>query len=293
MLSGGGTRGSFQIGALKHLIGDLGRQYDVVTGFSIGAISGALVAQEDFDKLYEIWSGMNSFFDVFTGNPKFYKGLFSFKPLRKLLEEKLDIEKLRASPTDFYFTVVDLRKGCVVECDKFSEPLIDWLLASASIPGAFPPMEIDGEQFVDGGVLATNPLGPAIKAGVDEIDVILCKPLSDWSTEERFESIVETSIRSIGLAQAEMVRVDIANCEAINEDILMWRSMKGDVNFVENLLMWRLERKKKFPLKELRYIKLNIIEPPPNLIGILDVRKEKIHNAIDVGYKKAVDVFTK
>ena len=292
-LGGGGARGAFQIGALKHLIGDLGRRYDIVSGFSVGALSGAMVAAGDFDELLDIWEGMNSFLDVFGGNPKFYKGLLSQKPLRRLIEERLDIEKLRASPTELFFTAVNVQTGRVRRCDKFSEPLVDWLLASAAIPGAFPPVEIDGEQFVDGGVLAHKSLAPAIHAGADEIDVILCIPVFDWSTTQRFESLVETAIRSIELAQSQMIGVDIAVCESINSEVSKWHDLKKDVNMVESFVLWNVERKKRFPLKEFRYIELNIIEPPPDVSGIFDFGKDKIHNAIEVGYKKAVDVFSK
>ncbi|MCK5832911.1 patatin-like phospholipase family protein [bacterium] len=292
-LSGGGARGSFQVGALKHLIGDLKRNYSIVSGFSIGALSGSMIAQDDFLGLLDMWQGVDSFFDVIAGNPRFYKGLLSMKPLRKLLEKKIDVEKIRESPVEFFFSAVDLQRGINVQLDKNAEPFMDWLLASASLPGVFPPMEIGGHQYVDGGVLAMKPLAPCIKAGADVIDVILCAPLTDWSTKQKFDTIFENIVRSIELAQTEIIGIDIANCRMINKEVAKWRDVKDEANFIENFVLWKVERKKKFPLGKLRQIELNIIEPPADIIGVLEISKDKIKKAIDLGYKKAVDLSLK
>lgn len=294
LLTGGGTKGAFQAGALKHLIGDLGRTYDVVTGFSIGALNGALVAQGDFDAMFGLWHGLKSMWDFVGGNPLgFYKGLLTLKPMRHIAESLLDAEKLRSSGTKLVFTTVDLQDGTLVERDENSEPLIDWLMASAAIPGVFPPVEIDGHQYVDGGVLALEPLAPAIHEGVDEIDIILCRPISNWQTEDRFDTLVETTMRSLELVQADAVRVDIRKCRTINDAVHKWSEGKDGVNFIEGYILSKVEQKDIFPLKKLRYIKLNIVEPPPELIGVLEFDREKIHETIDLGYNKAAEVFLK
>ena len=54
VLEGGGAKGSFHIGVLKALF-ESGYTFDGVAGTSIGAINGAIVAQGDFDKLYDLW----------------------------------------------------------------------------------------------------------------------------------------------------------------------------------------------------------------------------------------------
>jgi len=249
-----------------------------------------MVAQGDFLDLYDIWQDVGSVTDVLGGNLRFYKGLLSMSPLRKIIEQKLDLVKLRGSKTDFFFTAVDLQLGEVVELNKFSEPLVDWLMASSSIPGVFPPVEIDGRQFVDGGVLTMKPLAPLIRGGAEEIDIVLCTPLSKWFTAQRFETIFETTIRSIELAQSEMLAADIGTCKMINDEVEKWKDVRDEANFIENFVLWRVERKKKFPLGTLKKIKLNIIEPPADIIGVLDFSKDKIKKAIDEGYKKAVDL---
>ena len=54
VLEGGGAKGSFHVGVLKALL-ERGYVFDGVAGTSIGAINGALLAQGDFDALYELW----------------------------------------------------------------------------------------------------------------------------------------------------------------------------------------------------------------------------------------------
>ena len=54
-LAGGGSKGSYQIGVWKALR-ELGIDYDIVTGTSIGAINGALMVMGDFERAERLWS---------------------------------------------------------------------------------------------------------------------------------------------------------------------------------------------------------------------------------------------
>ncbi len=53
-LCGGGTKGAYELGAWKALR-ELGISYQIVTGTSIGAINGALMAAGDFEQACELW----------------------------------------------------------------------------------------------------------------------------------------------------------------------------------------------------------------------------------------------
>lgn len=293
VLSGGGLKGAFQIGALKYLLDDLDRKYDVVTGFSIGALNGALVAQGDFQKLIDLWLGLKSFRDVIGGNPRFYKGFFSMKPLEKIISSLLKVEKLRRSKTELRFSCVDIIKGELVECDKSSEPLEEWLMASASIPGAFPPVQIGDRMLVDGGVLATKPLSSAISAGADEIDVIICQPLEKRETNKKPESIIDTILRCLELAEGDMIKMDVDRCRFINKVLDNWENAKKDSNFIEGFLFDRIEEKKTLFFSKYKKIEINIIDAPSNIIGVLDVNPEKIRRAINIGYEKAKKAMAK
>jgi len=291
LLPGGGTKGAFQAGALKYVIKEMHRQYDVVSGFSIGALNAIGVVQEDFDIVLDLWENAKSISDFFGGNLLFYKGLLSMKPLRKQIEQRMDIEKLRNSPIDFYFSMVDLQKGVLVEKDKFASPLLDWLLASCCIPGIFEPIEIDGHQFVDGGVLATSPLAPLINAGVEEIDVIATRPITNLKSADKPETIIETAQRCLELIQSEMVRLDIDHCRSINEIVGKWGNLKGKGNIIEGIVFHFAEKNKDFPLHEYRPIDVTLIEPKDDFIDILEFDQEKIRTAIGAGYEETKRVF--
>ena len=55
VLGGGGSRGSYQVGALKALK-ELNIEFDIVSGTSIGALNGCLVVQDDYEYMYDIWN---------------------------------------------------------------------------------------------------------------------------------------------------------------------------------------------------------------------------------------------
>ena len=55
-------------------------------------------------------------------------------------------------------------------------PAVEAILASAAMPAIFPPVEIDGERYIDGGVVDNVPIQRAIDAGATRIVVLLCSP---------------------------------------------------------------------------------------------------------------------
>ncbi|HZU80685.1 MAG TPA: patatin-like phospholipase family protein, partial [Acidimicrobiales bacterium] len=54
------------------------------------------------------------------------------------------------------------------------------LLASSALPGVFPPVQVDGIEMIDGGVINNVPVSHAVAAGATDIFVLVCGPrLSD------------------------------------------------------------------------------------------------------------------
>ncbi len=58
-LEGGGVRGAFHVGAVKALLEE-GYEFGGVTGTSIGALNGAMIAQGDFEAGYKLWESMDT-----------------------------------------------------------------------------------------------------------------------------------------------------------------------------------------------------------------------------------------
>lgn len=58
VLAGGGSRGAYQIGVWKALR-EMGIEYQLVTGTSVGALNGALMVQGDYEKALSVWENLS------------------------------------------------------------------------------------------------------------------------------------------------------------------------------------------------------------------------------------------
>ena len=80
VLEGGGSRGSYEIGACKAIC-ELGLEISYVAGTSVGALNGAMVVQGDVDRAYEIWHDINPGSVIkMTGNEMEHYVDNTFKP---------------------------------------------------------------------------------------------------------------------------------------------------------------------------------------------------------------------
>jgi len=90
------------------------------------------------------------------------EGALSFydtAPLRATLEHMVDFDLLNAKTVRFSVGAANIRKGNSVYFDT-SERRIgpEHIMASTALPPGFPPVEIEGEHYWDGGVLSNTPL---------------------------------------------------------------------------------------------------------------------------------------
>ena len=96
--------------------------------------------------------------------------------LRKIIEQGIRFERLEDAAIPFEVVATSLEDGC--EQWLTSGPAVEAILASAAIPAIFPPVEIDGRQLIDGGVVDNVPISRAIEGGATRIIVLLCGPLT-------------------------------------------------------------------------------------------------------------------
>lgn len=180
VLGGGGPLGAHEVGMLKALM-ERDIRPDLVVGTSIGAINGAMVASDPtgaaVDKLAAIWSGIQDI-DVFGGSVytrlqnlvRTRTALASNAELRRLLSRHLPYERIEDLPIPFQCVAASIEQAQARYFDR--GPLIPAIMASAAVPGLFPPVEIDGEHFLDGGVVDSIPLGRAVDLGATTIYVL-------------------------------------------------------------------------------------------------------------------------
>jgi len=192
VFEGGGAKGSYQVGACKAII-EKGIPISAVTGTSIGSLNGAMIAQGDFEKLYEIWydispSKVLGIDDSFHERIKklniqnlFYafdktkeilenKG-FNTVLIKKIIEDNVDEEKLRKSKVDFGLVTLSLSDGKPLELFKEEIPkgkIHEYLMASANFP-AFKQEKIDGKVLVDGGFYNNFPIELLVRKGFTDI----------------------------------------------------------------------------------------------------------------------------
>jgi NTE family protein len=211
LLQGGGALGAYQAGVYEALA-ERGYLPDWITGISIGAINGAIIAgnsperrvarlrefwelitegiagkpllEGDFARgIFNEWSALAS---ITSGVEGFYvprmppawlqpwgtEGALSFydtAPLRATLVRLIDFDLLNSKAVRFSVGAANIRKGNSVYFDTKRRRIgPEHIMASAALPPGFPPIDVDGEHYWDGGVLSNTPLEHLLDEHRDE-----------------------------------------------------------------------------------------------------------------------------
>ncbi len=185
VLAGGGSRGAVQVGMLAELV-DRGIHADRVYGASVGAVNGAAYCGDPttagMTRLVDIWSELSGD-QVFprartTGPWTFCHQRSAVHPnsgLRQIIETGITYDDLEDAVVPIEVVAASLTDG--TERWLSRGPSAEAILAAAAIPAIFPPVEIDGELLVDGGVVNNVPISRALQAGATRVYVLLCGPL--------------------------------------------------------------------------------------------------------------------
>jgi NTE family protein len=181
VLGGGGVRGAVHVGMLQALF-EAGIEPDLVVGTSIGAITGAAVAAEPrlsvVDRLTDSWSSPAA--NAVYGEP-WYRQLGRFARSRIHLYDPETLRELIRTSVAGRTTFEELEVPLVVSAaciERSAEhwfdsgPLVEAVLASASVPGALPPTQIGDHHYLDGGLVNSIPLGEAVRRGATTIYVL-------------------------------------------------------------------------------------------------------------------------
>lgn len=197
VLEGGGAKGVYQIGALEALY-EADVVFDGVAGTSIGAINGAFLISEGIEGLSKLWDEI-TFSTVFEIDEQWLakfknrdfdldmmtyagKKMSSIREVvkdsyiksEKFFYERFCEDKVRQSSMDFGFVtydITDMKPVEVMKEDIENGKLADYIIASATFP-IFPPKEIDGKKYIDGGVYDNMPINLLSRNGYDKMIVI-------------------------------------------------------------------------------------------------------------------------
>jgi NTE family protein len=243
VLQGGGALGAYQAGVFEGLL-EAGAAPDWIAGVSIGAINGALIAgnapERRIERLREFWqrmssqapfmpppsldglrplfNRMNATSTLMFGVPGFFTprpGALSFydtRPLKATLEELVDFSLINDGRVRLSLGSVNLRSGRSVYFDSRNMRIgPEHVVASGALPPGFPPVEIDGELYWDGGMVSNTPLSyvldedERINALIFQVDVFSGAghlPTNLAEVQERAKDIQYSSKQRLTISQA-------------------------------------------------------------------------------------------
>lgn len=198
-LQGGGSHGAFTWGVIERILDEPSLKIESITGTSAGAMNavalahgyteggpaGAKASLEAFwrrvseaarfspiqrsplDMLTGNWTLDNSpgyfFFDIFSRLFSPYEtNPGNINPLREIIEESIDFERLKQSPIKLYVTATNVRTG-LPRVFRNAEMHADVVLASACLPLMHQSVTIDGDSYWDGGFSGNPLLTPVIR----------------------------------------------------------------------------------------------------------------------------------
>jgi len=276
VFSGGGSKGSFQAGALKYLLGNLKIDFQVLTGVSVGAINAAFLAQfkpgeerEAAEKISIMWSGISTKDVYIPWMPlgRFHSmwkgGFYNPAPMIKLIKSNISLERIRKSGKQVSVGVISLSSGKYQVFDQDNKDFIDAVIASSLFPGMFPPIKIGNELYMDGGLKQISPIDVAIKLGASEVCAIVTSPEKRLPSFIHKPSTIDSLKRAIDLSTEKIMSNDIDKVKMYNK--LAAHGIPG-----------------------YKSVKLNIICPKFNLVeDFLDFNPVKIQEMMETGYECA------
>lgn len=189
VLSGGGTRGAYEVGvwkALKEMRIPIGG----ICGTSIGAMNGAFFLSQDIETIENAYLNiqMDDLFEV-TDSVKRDKNLMSpenmhamfgkfvserglsNRPLRELIVKYVDLKKIYDSPIEYGLVATDMNSRSALKLFKEDIPpekLVDYILSSANYP-IFKPVVKGERKMIDGGIMDNMPINMMIDRGFKRI----------------------------------------------------------------------------------------------------------------------------
>jgi len=305
VLSGGGARGAFELGALEYIREKQPSYFDfqIIAGVSVGSLNGVMLAQDKFETLQKLWADISDD-KVYSGQiPKTlfeYIGLIlkilfgrrsilGIEPLIKQINASVNLADVK---TDYRCGFVSLVSGEYIPCKHVefggdNENFRKAILASSTMPLIWEPVDkikIGNETYdelVDGGVRNISPLKDVIVDQPTEIIIINCSTGESHPAPDAGKSIFKIAQRAL---------TDITINEIFRGDIEEFVKTNDIVKQCDGKLTLYRDKEKGEVYK---YFKSIIIEPLVALGDSLDFSSEQIQRSRQAGYAAAEAAFAK
>lgn len=273
VLGGGGARAAYQVGvllAIRELLGDrTDNPFPILCGTSAGAVNAATLACYAYnfsaavDALAEVWRNMHAG-QIYRADPlgiavsgvnwlsalllgwairRSPRSLLDNRPLRKLLEHKLDFENIDRCIASGALYAVSItasgymsghgvsffqahpevgrwrrthRAGCRTQLS------VDHLMASSALPFIFPAVHLNREYFGDGSMRQLAPISPAIHLGAEKVLIIGVAQWSDTTgrqSSRRYPTLAQIAGHALASIFLDSLAVDVERMQRINSTL--------------------------------------------------------------------------
>lgn len=226
VLSGGGAKAYFQARMWGRIEKEFGISASVIAGVSVGALNGAMIAQDSTEEMLAVWetireqdvykrrslAGIAARYGLYKlgiGHPPL--GAYDNSPLFELIKKHIDYQDLN----------IPLKIGRVnLNTGRYQSFINDYnfhrqILASTAIPVIWSPVDITEDevtdQWVDGGVRNLTPLADVIGHNPDLILIIPTNPYDRTRPMKhgRQEDLVEVGLTALDIMMDEVFFNDI------------------------------------------------------------------------------------
>ncbi len=208
VLSGGGVRGFAHLGVIKALQ-EAEIAIHAISGTSSGAVTGAFIAAGySPDETLKI---MKEYRLLRLLKGSFSAGLFSMSKFEDIYISCFPHNSFKELNMELNISSTNICSG-KTEFFKDGE-LIPALLASSSIPVLFKPIDINGQLYVDGGILNNLPVEPLLEKNLPIVGIHV-NPVEEIETISSAFKIME---RSLNLAVYANIKERIKHCAFLFE----------------------------------------------------------------------------
>ena len=220
VLSGGGTKGAFQVGAEQVLREQGGFEWERIFGVSVGALNGLLLAQGEYQRLLDIWHTIRQedayrkvWWPIIAWRLAVLRkaGIYDAGALRNTIEKHA---AGRPFKIPFYVGRVSLTSGGYEIVSSESPDILDAVWHSATMPIIWEP--IGKGAWVDGGLRNVTPLGDALALDPSALVVINCSPDEPEPAEPPHDIIAAAKRAVNDIAINEIMVNDVREFVRIN-----------------------------------------------------------------------------
>ena len=330
VISGGGAKGAYAVGALQHIVGKHRLKFDLAAGTSTGGLIVPLVLADELDLLTHVYSNVETE-DIIKPRKNISRvlrstSLHKVDPLARQIDHTVTQDRvdrlLSRTDQELFITTVNLQTQKTVyfhtsETARTSSPdaelvrirdrdtMLRAILATACIPFFMPPVNIpkgSNQQYLDGGVRDVTPMQIALDNGATEIYVIIMTPVEKAPRQTKFSRSLDILQRTTDLFSSEVMLNDVREAHRRSETTLYIEALKQRVRNRFSLSDQEIDELFNIndanlpnpnPFANMDGVRIITIRPQTGDEvpgGTLDFNKTRMRRMIEAGRKKAEEV---